>query len=82
MSKLISIKTIGLTAVSLTLLLGSVSTAFARTAVSLPKITAIRNQSGLYYRLHLNNNLVFDGAKVKFFVKHAGNRSIGSRGSY
>jgi hypothetical protein len=76
MSKLINTKTLGITAVSLTLLLGSVSPAFARTAVSLPKITSIRSQSGLYFRLHLRNNLVFDGAKYKVFAKHGFNRSV------
>ena len=87
MSKLISMKTIGSTAVSLSLLLGTlaatpVSTAFARGAVSLPKVAAIREASSSQYRLHLRNNMVFDGAKYKAFFSHAygiGNRSV-SRG--
>ena len=85
MFKLISMKTISSTVISLSLLLGTlavspVSTAFARTLPTLPRSYYIKEGSN--FNTYRRSLLVFDGGKYKIRFSHAyklGNRSI-SRG--
>ena len=72
MFRLIDLKTISTIAASLAVLIGAlaaspVATAYARKAEALPRSFAMRQAGTAIYRLHLHNNLVFEGGNNQTF---------------
>lgn len=71
----ISMKTLGVTAITLSLLLGSLSTAFAKPAFN----KSFRGKSEAVVTSHRRTGLVYDGGSLKSGFRHSfrlGNRSI------